>query len=172
MMCKVIDKIRFNPLCPPAALLASWAEVWTLCEALWGRLGPADEEPDVEARGEYEQQLERRRTFSAWLARGATGRVEEEAALAGKGRHTEAVFSYLTGNRISEACRLAQKEGEETFMLTRVSPLQNQRKSCQTGLWRVQMQRFLEKLVCLNDNLHTCCKKSVTLNQSISEFGP
>ncbi|XP_038564772.1 nuclear pore complex protein Nup98-Nup96 isoform X4 [Micropterus salmoides] len=98
-------------------LLASWAEVWTLCEALWGRLGPADEEPDVEARGEYEQQLERRRTFSAWLARGATGRVEEEAALAGKGRHTEAVFSYLTGNRISEACRLAQKEGDHRLSL-------------------------------------------------------
>lgn len=33
-------------------------------------------------------------------------------ALAGKGRHIDAVFSYLTGNRISEACRLAQKEGE------------------------------------------------------------
>lgn len=62
---------------------------------------------------EYEQQLERRRTFSAWLSRGATGRVEEEVALAGKGRHMDAIFSYLTGNRISKACRLAQKEGEE-----------------------------------------------------------
>lgn len=66
----------------------------------------------METPGEYEQQLERRRTFSAWLYRGATCRVEEEAALAGKGRHMDAIFSYLTGNRISEACRLAQKEGE------------------------------------------------------------
>lgn len=39
--------------------------------------------------------------------------MEEEVALAAKGRHTDAIFSYLTGNRISEACRLAQKEGEE-----------------------------------------------------------
>lgn len=83
-----------------------------MCEALWGRLGPADQESDVETPGEYEQQLERRRAFSAWLSRGATGKVEEEVASAGKGCHTDAIFSYLTGNRISEACRLAQKEGE------------------------------------------------------------
>uniref|UniRef100_A0A4W6F9E1 Nuclear pore complex protein Nup98-Nup96 n=1 Tax=Lates calcarifer TaxID=8187 RepID=A0A4W6F9E1_LATCA len=98
-------------------LLGYWSEVWTLCEALWGRLGPADQEPDVETPSDYEQQLERRRTFSAWLSRGATCRVEEEVALAGKGRHTEAIFSYLTGNRISEACRLAQKEGDHRLSL-------------------------------------------------------
>lgn len=96
----------------PPAVLGYWSEVWTLCEALWGRLGPSDQEPDMETPDEYKQQLERRRTFSAWLSRGATCRVEEEVALAGKGSHTEAIFSYLTGNRISEACRLAQKEGE------------------------------------------------------------
>uniref|UniRef100_A0A3B4TS50 Nuclear pore complex protein Nup98-Nup96 n=1 Tax=Seriola dumerili TaxID=41447 RepID=A0A3B4TS50_SERDU len=98
-------------------LLGYWAEVWTLCEALWGRLGPADQEPDIETPSDYEQQLERRRTFSAWLSRGATCRVEDEVALAGKGRHTEAIFSYLTGNRISEACRLAQKEGDHRLSL-------------------------------------------------------
>ncbi|XP_028451471.1 nuclear pore complex protein Nup98-Nup96 isoform X2 [Perca flavescens] len=98
-------------------VLGYWAEVWTLCEALWGRLGPADQEPDVETASEYEQQLERRRTFSAWLSRGASCRVEEEVALAGKGRHTDAIFSYLTGNRISEACRLAQKEGDHRLSL-------------------------------------------------------
>lgn len=98
-------------------LLGYWAEVWTLCEALWGRLGPAEQEPDVEPPGEYQQQLERRRTFSAWLSRGASCRVEEEVALAGKGRHTDAIFSYLTGNRISEACRLAQKEGDHRLSL-------------------------------------------------------
>lgn len=94
----------------PPALLGYWAEVWTLCEALWGRLGP-DDQPDGEMSSEYQQQLERRRTFSAWLSRSTTGRVEEEVAKAGKGCHTDAIFSYLTGNRISEACRLAQKEG-------------------------------------------------------------
>uniref|UniRef100_A0A7N8Y0C4 Nuclear pore complex protein Nup98-Nup96 n=1 Tax=Mastacembelus armatus TaxID=205130 RepID=A0A7N8Y0C4_9TELE len=99
------------------AILGYWAEVWTLCEALWGRLGPTDQEPDVEAPSDYEQQLARRRSFSAWLSCGATYRVEEEVALAGKGRHTEAVFSYLTGNRISEACRLAQKEGDHRLSL-------------------------------------------------------
>uniref|UniRef100_A0A3P8S8C0 Nuclear pore complex protein Nup98-Nup96 n=1 Tax=Amphiprion percula TaxID=161767 RepID=A0A3P8S8C0_AMPPE len=92
-------------------------DVWTLCEALWGRLGPTDQEPEVEAPSEYEQQLERRRTFSSWLSHGATCRVEEEVALVGKGCHTEAIFSYLTGNRISEACRLAQKEGDHRLSL-------------------------------------------------------
>nr|XP_040038082.1 nuclear pore complex protein Nup98-Nup96 isoform X3 [Gasterosteus aculeatus aculeatus] len=100
------------------ALLGQWAEVWTLCEALWGRLGASDDpEPGTEAPGDYEQQLERRRSFSAWLSRGAARRVEAEAALAGKGRHTDAVFSYLTGNRISEACRLAQREGDHRLSL-------------------------------------------------------
>ncbi|XP_041657844.1 nuclear pore complex protein Nup98-Nup96 isoform X2 [Cheilinus undulatus] len=98
-------------------LLGYWSEVWTLCEALWGRLGPADQETDMETPGEYEQQLERRRSFSAWLARGASCRVEEEVAQAKKGYHTDAIFSYLTGNRISEACRLAQKEGDHRLSL-------------------------------------------------------
>ncbi|XP_069565687.1 nuclear pore complex protein Nup98-Nup96 isoform X1 [Brachyistius frenatus] len=98
-------------------LLGHWAEVWTLCEALWGRLGPSDHESDEETPSEYEQQLERRRTFSAWLSCGATCRVEEEVATAGKGRHTDAIFSYLTGNRISEACRVAQKEGDHRLSL-------------------------------------------------------
>ncbi|KAM9331933.1 nuclear pore complex protein Nup98-Nup96 isoform 2-T2 [Pholidichthys leucotaenia] len=97
-------------------LLAYWAEVWTLCEALWGRLG--DRETDREdCGGEYELQLERRRSFSAWLSHGAQRRVEEEVVSAGKGRHMEAVFSCLTGNRISEACRLAQKEGDHRLSL-------------------------------------------------------
>ncbi|CAN9501252.1 unnamed protein product [Ophioblennius macclurei] len=97
-------------------VLSHWAEVWTLCQALWGRLGTS--ELDAEAStNEYEQQLERRRSFSTWLSRGATGRVEEEVALAGKGSHTDAIFSYLTANRISEACRLAQKEGDHRLSL-------------------------------------------------------
>lgn len=66
----------------------------------------------MEQPSDYEQQLQRRRTVSGWLSHGAASRVEEEVSLAGKGQHTEAIFSYLTGNRVSEACRLAQKEGE------------------------------------------------------------
>lgn len=103
-----------------------------MCEALWGRLGPADQEPDVETAGEYEQQLERRRTFSAWLSRGATCRVEEEVALAAKGRHIEAIFSYLTGNRISEACRLAQKEGETSRFQIRLKQRKHQSRKVLT----------------------------------------
>ncbi|KAF7643759.1 hypothetical protein LDENG_00234110 [Lucifuga dentata] len=98
-------------------MLGHWAEVWTLCEALWGQLGSADKDPDDETPNQYQQQLERRQSFSAWLSQGATCRVEEEVAMAGKGRHIEAIFSYLTGNRISEACRLAQKEGDHRLAL-------------------------------------------------------
>ncbi|XP_057677624.1 nuclear pore complex protein Nup98-Nup96 isoform X2 [Corythoichthys intestinalis] len=92
-------------------LLTHWCEVWTLCEALWGRRLPAEPQDD------YERQLERRRAFSAWLSCRTAHRVEEEVALASKGRHTQAVFSYLTGNRISEACCLAQKEGDHRLAL-------------------------------------------------------
>ncbi|XP_017296751.1 nuclear pore complex protein Nup98-Nup96 isoform X2 [Kryptolebias marmoratus] len=98
-------------------LLGDWAEVWTLCEALWGQSGPSDQELDTEPLGDYEQQLQRRRTFSTWLSRGASCRVEEEVGLSGKGRHTDAIFSFLTGGRISEACRLAQKEGDHRLSL-------------------------------------------------------
>ncbi|KAM4726112.1 nuclear pore complex protein Nup98-Nup96 isoform 1-T2 [Anableps anableps] len=96
-------------------VLGHWAEVWTLCEALWGRPGPSD--PDAAPLGEYEQQLQRRRAFSDWLSHGASCRVEKEVALVGKSRHTEAVFSYLTGCSISEACRLAQREGDHRLSL-------------------------------------------------------
>ncbi|XP_077448682.1 nuclear pore complex protein Nup98-Nup96 isoform X1 [Stigmatopora argus] len=92
-------------------LLAHWCEVWTLCEALWGL------RPHTETQDDYERQLERRRTFSAWLSCRTAHRVEEEVALASKGRHTQAVFSYLTGNRITEACSLAQKEGDHRLAL-------------------------------------------------------
>ncbi|MED6232779.1 hypothetical protein ATANTOWER_002376, partial [Ataeniobius toweri] len=98
-------------------ILGHWAEVWTLCEALWGQLGPSDQEPGTDPLSEYEQQLQRRRAFSAWLSHGASCRVEKEVALVGKGRHTEAIFSYLTSSRISEACRLAQKEGDHRLSL-------------------------------------------------------
>ncbi|XP_038137487.1 nuclear pore complex protein Nup98-Nup96 [Cyprinodon tularosa] len=98
-------------------VLAHWAEVWTLCEALWGRLGPSHQDSEPEPLGEYEQQLQRRRAFSAWLSHGASCRVEKEVALVGRSRHTEAVFSYLTGSRISEACRVAQKEGDHRLAL-------------------------------------------------------
>ncbi|KAK1875220.1 Nuclear pore complex protein Nup98-Nup96 [Dissostichus eleginoides] len=78
-------------------LLGPWSEVWSLLEALWGRLG--SEQEDI---SEYEQQIQRRNTFSSWLSRGASSRVEEEVALAGKHRHIDAIFSLLTGNQIRD----------------------------------------------------------------------
>ncbi|MFT7818437.1 nuclear pore complex protein Nup98-Nup96-like [Arapaima gigas] len=90
-----------------------WRLVWTLCAALWGRLGDTDSNmhPGTRLDGDYSRQLERRRSFSAWLSDSAASRVEEEVARLQHQNHVEAVFSYLTGHRISEACRLAQKSG-------------------------------------------------------------
>ncbi|XP_036379424.1 nuclear pore complex protein Nup98-Nup96 [Megalops cyprinoides] len=95
-----------------------WRLVWTLCASLWGRL--AEPELDAEPPGGYAQQLERRRSFSAWLAHSAAPRVEqdvEEVALSQHKSHVDAIFSYLTGHRVSEACKLAQKSGDHRLSL-------------------------------------------------------
>ncbi|KAJ8342308.1 hypothetical protein SKAU_G00322360 [Synaphobranchus kaupii] len=98
-----------------------WSLVWTLCAALWGRLG--DLEPETGRAGSYTQQLERRRSFSAWLAHSAAHRVEEEVQRVTSAQHqshVDAIFSYLTANRVSEACKLAQKSGDHrlAFLLS------------------------------------------------------
>uniref|UniRef100_A0A8C6U9S7 Nuclear pore complex protein Nup98-Nup96 n=1 Tax=Neogobius melanostomus TaxID=47308 RepID=A0A8C6U9S7_9GOBI len=95
--------------------LADWREAWTLCEALWGRLSDQDSDSEQPA-GDYRQQLLRRRSVSAWLSRGAQDRVEHEVSLC-QGRHTDAIFSLLTGNCISQACQLAQKYGDHRLAL-------------------------------------------------------
>ncbi|XP_069046230.1 nuclear pore complex protein Nup98-Nup96 isoform X3 [Lepisosteus oculatus] len=92
-----------------------WQLVWTLCEALWGRLGETD--LDSERETEYIQQLERRKSFSSWLSRSAAHRIEEEVGLSQHKSHVDAIFSYLTGHRISEACRLAQKYDDHRLSL-------------------------------------------------------
>ncbi|XP_053312712.1 nuclear pore complex protein Nup98-Nup96 isoform X2 [Spea bombifrons] len=97
------------------SVVKQWALTWTLCEALWGRLkelGAGLEEPSEYVRG-----LERRKAFSRWLSRTAAPRIQEEVSLYGGDRHIEAVFSYLTGGRISEACRLAQKAGDHRLSM-------------------------------------------------------
>uniref|UniRef100_A0A1A7XNB2 Nuclear pore complex protein Nup98-Nup96 n=1 Tax=Iconisemion striatum TaxID=60296 RepID=A0A1A7XNB2_9TELE len=98
-------------------LLGHWAQVWSLCEALWGRLCPSDQELDSEPHSDYEWHLQRRRAISSWLSHGASHRVEEEVSLSGKGRTTDAIFSFLTGGCISKACQLAQKEGDHRLSL-------------------------------------------------------
>uniref|UniRef100_A0A4W3IU68 Nuclear pore complex protein Nup98-Nup96 n=1 Tax=Callorhinchus milii TaxID=7868 RepID=A0A4W3IU68_CALMI len=92
-----------------------WGLVWTLCEALWGRLKAL--EPRASQHSPYVQQLERRRAFSHWLSLTAHHRIEQEVAVAQETGHVDAVFSYLTGKRISEACRLAQRSGDHRLAL-------------------------------------------------------
>uniref|UniRef100_A0A8C4RUE3 Nuclear pore complex protein Nup98-Nup96 n=1 Tax=Erpetoichthys calabaricus TaxID=27687 RepID=A0A8C4RUE3_ERPCA len=90
-----------------------WKLVWTLCEALWGRLCA----PDIEVRSEYAQHLERRRAFSNWLSQSVAQKIEEEVALSKKENHLDAIYSYLTGNHISEACKLAQQSVDHRLSL-------------------------------------------------------
>lgn len=97
------------------AVLAHWRQVWTLCAALWGRL--CDQEMETEEYSQYQQQLERRRSFSHWLSESAAERIEEEAGLALHRNHAEAIFSYLTGHSMSKACKLAQKNGKHACLL-------------------------------------------------------
>lgn len=78
--------------------------------ALWGRL--RDQDVKAEHREYYHEQLARRRSFSRWLAENAARSIQEEVGQAQPSRHMEAIFSYLTGNCISDACRLAQKSGK------------------------------------------------------------
>lgn len=93
-----------------SVVLGHWQQVWTLCEALWGRLGEQDLEP--EGVGGYREQHARRHSFSRWLSESAAQRIEEEVCQSKTQSHVDAIFSYLTGHCISEACSLAQKNGK------------------------------------------------------------
>uniref|UniRef100_A0A8C8XM62 Nuclear pore complex protein Nup98-Nup96 n=1 Tax=Panthera leo TaxID=9689 RepID=A0A8C8XM62_PANLE len=98
-----------------AQIVKHWSLAWTLCEALWGHLKETDSQLDEP--NEYIQILERRRTFSRWLSYTAAPQIEEEVSLTRKDKPVEAVFSYLTGKRISEACSLAQQSGDHRLAL-------------------------------------------------------
>lgn len=97
------------------AVLGHWQQVWTLCEALWGRLGDRDSEPEV--GGGYQDRHARRHSFSRWLSESAAQRIQEEVCRNQTRCHVDAIFSYLTGHCISEACRLAQKNGDHRLSL-------------------------------------------------------
>ncbi|OBS74662.1 hypothetical protein A6R68_14816 [Neotoma lepida] len=96
-------------------IVKHWSLTWTLCEALWGHLKELDSQLDEPT--EYIQVLERRRAFSRWLSHTAAPLIEEEVSLTRRDNPIEAVFSYLTGNRISEACSLAQQSGDHRLAL-------------------------------------------------------
>ncbi|XP_069496441.1 nuclear pore complex protein Nup98-Nup96 isoform X2 [Ambystoma mexicanum] len=105
-------------------LVKHWHLTWSLCEALWGNL--KELEASLEEPSEYIQSLERRKAFSRWLSQSAEGRIEEEVSISHRENHTEAVFSYLTGQRISDACKLSQLSGDH-----RLSMLLSQLIGCQ-----------------------------------------
>nr|XP_045000918.1 nuclear pore complex protein Nup98-Nup96 isoform X2 [Jaculus jaculus] len=98
-----------------AQIVKHWSLTWTLCEALWGHLKELDNQ--LEEPSEYIQILERRRAFSRWLSQTAAPQIEEEVSFARKDNPVEAVFSYLTGKRIREACSLAQQSGDHRLAL-------------------------------------------------------
>nr|XP_036882092.1 nuclear pore complex protein Nup98-Nup96 isoform X5 [Manis javanica] len=98
-----------------AQIVKHWSLTWTLCEALWGHLKELDGQLDEPS--EYIRILERRRAFSRWLSHTAAPQIEEEVSLSQKDNPVEAVFSYLTGKRISEACSLAQHSGDHRLAL-------------------------------------------------------
>lgn len=91
-------------------MVKDWCLVWTLCEALWGHL--KELEAVLGEPSEYILALERRKAFSRWLSQTAAGRIEDEVSLSRQDHPAEAVFSYLTGKQIGDACRLAQQSGK------------------------------------------------------------
>ncbi|XP_063806920.1 nuclear pore complex protein Nup98-Nup96 isoform X2 [Pseudophryne corroboree] len=96
-------------------VVTQWCLTWTMCKALWGQL--QELETSLEESNEYVERLQRRKAFSHWLAETAAENIEEEVALHSHERPIQAVFSYLTGCRISEACRLAQKSGDHRLAM-------------------------------------------------------
>ncbi|XP_066475536.1 nuclear pore complex protein Nup98-Nup96 [Tiliqua scincoides] len=97
------------------AVVKDWCLVWTLCEALWGHL--KELEAVLGEPSEYILALERRKAFSRWLSQTAAGRIEDEVSLSRQDHPAEAVFSYLTGKQIGDACRLAQQSGDHRLAL-------------------------------------------------------
>lgn len=131
-----------------------WNLVWTLCAALWGRLAvELDPESEVEPAVGYTNQLERRRSFSAWLAHSSAPRVEEEVQRFSSAQHcshVDAIFSYLTAHRIGEACKLAHKSGDHrlALLLSQAGGSQNSREllSLQLLDWsRLQTDSFVQE---------------------------
>ncbi|TRY98366.1 hypothetical protein DNTS_021791 [Danionella cerebrum] len=130
------------------AVLAHWKQVWTLCAALWGRLGDYDLE--MEHVSEYKKQLDRRLSFSHWLSESAAQCIEEEVGQALQRNPAEAVFSYLTGHCISKACKLSQKTGDHrlSLMLSQASGSQFCRDllALQLTDWnRMQTDSFIDE---------------------------
>ncbi|XP_068122593.1 nuclear pore complex protein Nup98-Nup96 isoform X2 [Hyperolius riggenbachi] len=105
----------FRELSELEPVVKQWCLTWTMCKALWGQL--QELEASLEETSEYVERLQRRKAFSIWLAETAAERIEEEVVLHKKEQAVQAVFSYLTGCRISEACLLAQRFGDHRLSM-------------------------------------------------------
>nr|DBA32194.1 TPA: hypothetical protein GDO54_000004 [Pyxicephalus adspersus] len=129
-------------------VIKQWYLTWTMCKALWGQL--RDLETSLDETNEYVERLERRKAFSHWLAETAAERIESEVVMHQKERSIEAVFSYLTGCRISEACRLAQRSGDHRLSMMLSQLVGNQQLqeliTMQLEDWqKQQVDRFIQE---------------------------
>ncbi|XP_063162102.1 nuclear pore complex protein Nup98-Nup96 [Candoia aspera] len=137
------------------AVVKDWGLVWTLCEALWGRL--KELEVRLEEPSEYVVLLERRKAFSRWLSQTVAGRIQEEVSLSQNDNPAEAVFSYLTGKQIGNACRLAQQSGDHrlSLLLSQLAGSQEVREllALQLADWyQLQADSFIRE-----ERLHIFC---------------
>ncbi|ELU16922.1 hypothetical protein CAPTEDRAFT_222010 [Capitella teleta] len=93
-------------------------EVWSLCVALWGDVPrPAGQEASGDG---YFEQLVRKEAVSSWLESVTEREVQVDALLANKHQGLSsalAVFAYLTGRRLDDACNRAQESGDHTVAL-------------------------------------------------------
>lgn len=135
----VSDFCQESPQVEP--VVKRWALTWTLCKALWGQL--RELESSLDEANEYVERLQRRKAFSHWLADTAAERIEEEVALHRHERPVQAVFSFLTGCRISEACRLAQKSGDHRLAML-LSQLVGSRQVVELNLMQLVDWRNLQ----------------------------
>lgn len=130
------------------AVVKQWCLTWTMCKALWGQL--RELEASLDETNQYVERLQRRKAFSHWLAETAVDRIESEVVMHQKERPIEAVFSYLTGCRISEACRLAQRSGDHrlSMMLSQLVGSQQLQELMRMQLedWqKQQVDRFIQE---------------------------
>ncbi|XP_041359202.1 nuclear pore complex protein Nup98-Nup96-like [Gigantopelta aegis] len=89
--------------------------VWNLCVALWGNL-PELREPDT---SEYSKCQARREIVSRWLSSTADDKIKQEVqeSQSKNQGHLLAIFSYLSGRNISEACSIAQASSDHRLAL-------------------------------------------------------
>nr|XP_045624502.1 nuclear pore complex protein Nup98-Nup96-like isoform X1 [Procambarus clarkii]XP_045624503.1 nuclear pore complex protein Nup98-Nup96-like isoform X1 [Procambarus clarkii]XP_045624504.1 nuclear pore complex protein Nup98-Nup96-like isoform X1 [Procambarus clarkii]XP_045624506.1 nuclear pore complex protein Nup98-Nup96-like isoform X1 [Procambarus clarkii]XP_045624507.1 nuclear pore complex protein Nup98-Nup96-like isoform X1 [Procambarus clarkii]XP_045624508.1 nuclear pore complex protein N len=104
------------------------SNIFNLCVALWGRLdfySPESGESmqdSLDGESDYSVSRARVEAVSQWLEAVSHATVQEEVAIAlnkdnSEEGYLDAVFAHLTARQISEACVLAQDEGDHHLAL-------------------------------------------------------